>query len=73
MGQRGRSVTPFCARVGLDALDLGDGRVQGAGHELVHPLRVVAFDEIGRVAVAPEEMIQLLVLMRASTVGFAIL
>ncbi len=48
-------------RVGLDPPDLGDDRVEGARHELVHLLRFVTFDEIGRVTVASEEMIQLLV------------
>ena len=52
---------PAPARVSLKALDLGDDRVQRGGHELVHRLRLVALDEVGRVSVAAEELIQLLV------------
>ena len=48
-------------RVGLDALDFADDRVQRGGHQLVHLLRLVALDEIRRVAIAAEELVQLLV------------
>ena len=49
------------ARVGLDAPDLADDGVERAGHEPVHRGRVVPLDEVGRVAVAAEELVQLLV------------
>ena len=48
------------AGVGLDAPDLGDDLVERLGHELVHRLRLVPLDEVGRVAVAAQELLQLL-------------
>ena len=49
---------PVGAGVTLDAADVGDDRVERRGHPLVHFHRVVAFDEIRRVAVAAEERLQ---------------
>ena len=49
------------ARVSLDALDLADDNVESVGHQLVHLLRFVPLNEIGRVAITAEEMVQLLV------------
>ena len=46
------------ARVLLNVLNLGDHLVEGAGHQLVHFLRLVAFDEVGLIAVAAEELLQ---------------
>ena len=43
------------------------------GHELMHRLRLVAFDEVGRPAAAAEELLQFLMLDRARTVGLLIL
>ena len=60
-GPAGTSGEPVLARVGLDALDLADDGVQGGGHELVHLLRLGALDEVRRVPVAAEELVQLLV------------
>ena len=47
--------------VRLDLADLGDDLVERRGHELVHRLRLVPLDEVGRVAVAAQELLQLLV------------
>ena len=52
---------PLRAGVGLNGLDLADDEVEGARQELVHLRRVVSFDEIGRVAVAAHQRVQLLV------------
>ena len=60
-GPGGAAVVPGGAGVGLDALDLPDGPVQGGGHGLVHLLRVAALDEAGFPAAAPEEALQLAV------------
>ena len=65
-----KSVLP---RVGLDVPDLADHRLERRGHELVHDRRVVAFDEMRRVAVSAKQRLKLLVRIRASTVGLAIL
>ena len=46
----------------LDRLDLLDRRVERRGHGLVHQLRLVALDEIGRPAVAAEQLFQFLML-----------
>ena len=51
---------PVFLGVGLDALNLLGDRVERVGHDLVHFFRFVPLDEIGRVAVAAEEMIELL-------------
>jgi hypothetical protein len=59
IGQRGRCVKAVRARVVLDAADLGDRGVERRGHELVHLHRVVALDEVRRVAVAAEQRFQL--------------
>ena len=48
-------------RLGLDRRDLGEDGVERRGHQLVHRLRIVALDEIRRVAVAAEELLELLV------------
>jgi hypothetical protein len=52
---------PARARVGFDAPDLLDNRVQRRGHQLVHCLRVVALDKVRCVSVAAEKMVELLV------------
>ena len=57
-GPAGTLLEPVRAGVALDALDLGDHRVERGGHELVHLHRVVALDEIRRVTVAAEERFQ---------------
>ena len=48
----------LCAR--LDAADFTGDRLQCGGHELVHFFRVVALDEMGRVAIAAKELLQFL-------------
>ena len=48
-------------RVGLDVPDLADHRLQRRGHELMHDRGVVAFDEMRRVAVAPQQVVELFV------------
>ena len=58
-GPGGAAVVAGLAGVGLDAADLADGPVQGAGHGLVHLLRLVALDEAHVPAVAVEELGQL--------------
>ena len=60
IGQRGRAVSAVLSSIGLELLDLRDGLIHGARHELVHLLGVVAFDEVRRPAAAPEEVVQLL-------------
>ena len=47
--------------MGLDALDLPHGPVQGRGHGLVHGGGVIPLDEAGLPAAAPEEALQLAV------------
>jgi hypothetical protein len=59
IGQRGRVVRRG-AGVVLELVDLLDDLVEDAGHELVHRLGVVAFDEVRRPAAAPQELVQLL-------------
>ena len=49
------------ARVALDAPDLFGHRVEGGRHELMHRPGVVPLHEVGGVAVAAEEVLQLLV------------
>ncbi len=44
----------------LDPPDLGDDLIERRGHQPVHRLRLVSLDEVGRVAVAAQEMLQLL-------------
>ncbi len=44
----------------LDALNFADDLVQGGGHQLVHLFRLIPLDEIRRVAIAAEQVIQLL-------------
>lgn len=46
------------AGVVLDALDVSDHGVERGGHELVHLCRIVALDEIGRIAIAAEQGFQ---------------
>ena len=46
--------------VRLDSPDLGDDRIERRGHQPVHRLRLVPLDEVGRVAIAAQEMLQLL-------------
>ena len=46
--------------VGLDSPDLGHDLVERRRHQLVHRLRIVAFDEIGAVAVAAHQLLELL-------------
>ena len=53
----GESLRP---RLVLDAADVGHHRVERRGHLLVHRHRVVAFDEVRRVAVAEEQVLELL-------------
>ncbi len=48
-------------RMVLDRLDLGDDRIEGRCHQLVHDRRVVALDEIRLVAVAHEQLLELVV------------
>ena len=48
--------------IGLDAPDLLDGVVQGGGHEFMHRFRLIALDEVGRPAAAPQELFQLVML-----------
>ena len=61
IGQRGRVSSPSNAGVLLDLLDLLHRRVERRGHGLVHRLRLVALDEVGRPAVAAEQLLQFLV------------
>ncbi len=48
------------ARIGLDAPDLADNRVECGGHQLVHGLRLTPLDEVRGVAITAEEVIQFL-------------
>ena len=52
---------PAAPCVLLDALDVADDRFEGLGHQLMHRLRVVALDEMRRVAVAAKKTVELLV------------
>ena len=61
IGQRGRSVKPFRRASALMRWISRDDRVQRGRHQLVHLRRVVPLDEIRRVAVAAEQLVQLLV------------
>jgi hypothetical protein len=47
--------------MGLDGPDLGENRIEGCRHLLVHGRRLLALDEVGLVAVALEQALQLLV------------
>ena len=60
IGQRGRSMLPCDARVVLDSLDLLDRRVERRGHRLVHRRGLVTLDEVGRPAVAAQQLLQFL-------------
>ena len=51
---------PFSTRIRFDALNFADDLVQGGGHQLVHLFRLMPLDEIRRVAIAAEQVIQLL-------------
>src|SRR5262245_52485726 len=59
-----RPARPSCetvpARVALDAVDLVERRVERGCHELVHRGRVIAFNDMRRVAVAAKELLELL-------------
>ncbi len=48
-------------RLVLDRANLGDRLVEGGGHFLVHLFGVIAFDEVGRVAVSPKQRLQFFV------------
>ena len=54
----GNALSP---RLVLQIFDFGQHLVECGGHQLVHGLRVVSFDEIGIVAVALEQFPQLLI------------
>ena len=60
IGHRGRFLAPVRPRLSLDALNLFNDRVERRRHDLVHLLGIAAFDKIGRVAVASEELLQFL-------------
>src|SRR5262249_60814380 len=47
-------------RIRLNAMNFVDDRVQRGGHELMHLLRLIPLDEVRRVAIAAEQLIQLL-------------
>ena len=47
-------------RLGLDALNVRDDALKRGGHELVHLLRLISLDKVGCVAIATEELVQLL-------------
>ena len=53
----GESILP---RIRLDAANLADHRFERGGHELVHHRRVIAFDEMRRVAVSAKKRLELL-------------
>ena len=61
IGQRGRFGETILTRIGLDALDLADDGVECGGHQLVHVLRLIPLDEVRRVAIAAEQVVQFLV------------
>ena len=61
IGQRGRGEVAADAGVLLDLLDLLHRRVERRGHGLVHQLGLVTLDEVGRPAVAAEQLFQFLV------------
>src|SRR6516165_5540122 len=46
-------------RIRFDALNFVDDLIQGGGHELVHLFRLMPLNEIRRVAIASEQLIQL--------------
>ena len=52
----------FAPCIALDFANVFDGLVQGGGHELVHRLRVIAFDKTRLPAAASEKLLQFLML-----------
>ena len=52
---------PVCARLVLDAMKVGNNGVERLRHQWMHFLRVIAFDEIGCVAVAAKQGFQFIV------------
>ena len=69
----GPILEPILTRVSLDALNFADHLLQGGRHQFVHFFRLVSLDEIGRVAITTEELIQLLVTDAGQNEGLAIL
>ena len=61
IGHSGRFAPPSRLRVGLDALQIMDDAIERGRHELVHRLRIAAFDEVRLVPVAAKQMIELFV------------
>ena len=61
IGHSGRFATAVALRVGFDALQIEDDAIERGRHELVHRVRIAAFDEVRLVAVATEQMIELFV------------
>jgi hypothetical protein len=62
IGQRGRRGRyDLRALLWMRRMSLND-RVQGAGHQLMHQLRLIAFHEIRRPAAAADELLQFLML-----------
>ncbi len=57
-GALGKSIAP---RVLLDAADVADHRLERRRHQFVHRLRIVALDEMRRIAVAAHQGFELLV------------
>ena len=60
IGQRGRSTIAVHPGPALDLGDLVEAAVERGGELLVHRRRVVALDQVGRVAVAAQQVEQLL-------------
>jgi hypothetical protein len=59
IGQRGRCASPLL-RATLHVADGFDAVVERCRHRLVHAFGVRAFDETGRPAVAPEQLLEFL-------------
>ena len=49
---------PLIARLLLDCFDLLDRHIERRGHRLMHQVRLVTLDEIGRPAVAAQQLFQ---------------
>src|SRR5215813_4547475 len=50
----------IAAGVGFDALNLADDLIQGGSHQIVHCRRIMSLNEIRRIAIATEKLIELL-------------
>ena len=61
MGQRGRCWKPWVRAWRLDGFDALDYAVERSGHHLVHRFGFVPLDEKRFIAIAPEQILELIV------------